>query len=63
MTIKELIVELQKYPETDQVEIFIGDLENKGLSTLTVASKVMRCPVRFGSMRMGDNYKTIWITG
>jgi hypothetical protein len=63
MTVGELIKKLQEFPETDQVELFIGDLENKRMSTMTMATQVMRCPVRFGMIRNLDWGTTVWIVG
>jgi hypothetical protein len=63
MTVGEMIKALQKFPETDKVEVFIGDLENKRMSTLSMSSAVQRCPVKFGSMTMMDHATTVWVVG
>lgn len=61
MTVADLIRELSKYAPDDRVEIFIGDLTNKGMSTLTPATEVIRCPPRLGVTRFMDYYRTVWI--
>lgn len=60
MKVKELIAELNKQDPEAEVELFIGDLENKKPSQLyPFILRIVKRPLRFGVIRMlGEG---VWI--